>query len=336
MSPHLSPPPSAHPGTLHFIPPNLSAFEPTKQPPSHSNPPTNPAPTNTLLWIGGLFDTPLSTTYPLALAAALPPTWNLATASLGSAGHSWGTSSIAQDAKDIAKIVDYFRSIRPAEGEKEKGEGRGKVVIMGHSTGCQDCMEYLVGAGSSQRPAVEGVVLQAPVSDREALGAAMAGAALREANEIAVGMCEDGREGDGLPNRLTRGVFGRIGITARRWVDIAMEGGADDYFSSDLTDEELRGTFGRVGAGGTPVLVLFSGCEENVAEGLDKEGLVGRWMGVVEGGGGRVDRVDGGVVPGATHNLNGCSEAVVDDLVQRVVRFIGRLDGGDFLGGSKM
>ncbi|KAK0932525.1 hypothetical protein LTR29_015902 [Friedmanniomyces endolithicus] len=331
MSPHLSPPPSAHPGTLHFIPPNLSAFEPTK--PSPSNTPSTP--TNTLLWIGGLFDTPLSTTYPLALAAALPPTWTLATASLGSAGHSWGTASIAQDAKEIAKLVDYFRSMRPAEGENGKGEGRGKVVIMGHSTGCQDCMEYLVGAGSSHRPAVEGVILQAPVSDREALGVAMAGTALREANEVAVGMCEEGREADGLPNRLTRGVFGRIAITARRWVDIAMSGGADDYFSSDLTEERLRGTFGRLRPG-TPVLVLFSGCEENVAEGFDKEGLVGRWMGVVEGGGGRVDRVDGGVVPGATHNLNGCSEAVVDDLVQRVVRFVGRLDGGEFRGGPKM
>ncbi|KAK0870912.1 hypothetical protein LTS02_002111 [Friedmanniomyces endolithicus] len=326
MSPHLSPPPSAHPGTLHFIPPNLSAFEPTKEPPSH--------PANTLLWIGGLFDTPLSTTYPLSIARALPPTWTLATASLGSAGNSWGTSSIAQDAKDIAKIVAYFRSLRPAAAEGEK-KGGGRVVIMGHSTGCQDCMEYLVGADSSQRPAVEGVILQAPVSDREALGAAMPEAALREANEVAERMCEEGREGDGLPNRLTRGVFGRIDITARRWVDIATPGGADDYFSSDLTDERLRGTFGRVGAG-TPVLVLFSGSEENVAESLDKEALVERWMGVVESGGGRVDRVDGGVVPDATHNLNGCSEAVVDDLVQRVVRFFGRLDGGEFRGGAKM
>ncbi|KAK1021332.1 hypothetical protein LTR33_018487, partial [Friedmanniomyces endolithicus] len=126
--------------------------------------------------------------------------------SLGSAGNSWGTSSIAQDALDIAKIVAYFRSLRPAKGEK----GRGKVVLMGHSTGCQDCMEYFVGANSSHRPAVEGVILQAPVSDREALGSAMSETALREANQVALKMCEEGREGDGLPNRLTRGVFGRI------------------------------------------------------------------------------------------------------------------------------
>ena len=37
MSPHLSPPPAAHLGTLHFIPPNLSAFEPTKKPPHKPN-----------------------------------------------------------------------------------------------------------------------------------------------------------------------------------------------------------------------------------------------------------------------------------------------------------
>lgn len=40
-------PASAHPGTLHFIPPNLSAFEPTK-------PLVRSLNVNTLLWIGGM------------------------------------------------------------------------------------------------------------------------------------------------------------------------------------------------------------------------------------------------------------------------------------------
>ena len=51
------PPPSSHPGTLHYIPPNLCAFEPYK-------PVAGGANLNTLLWIGGMYDTCLLYTSP--------------------------------------------------------------------------------------------------------------------------------------------------------------------------------------------------------------------------------------------------------------------------------
>lgn len=318
MDSNQFPPAGSHAGVLHYIPPNLSAFEPTKPLVRSMN-------VNTLLWVGGMFDTFLSVNYPLMLAQSLSPSWSLMTASLGSAGKSWGVSSIAQDAEEVAKIVAYIKQQRPG----------GKVVIMGHSTGCQDCMEYLVGAKADQRPTVEGVILQAPVSDREAMGHHLPQAFIQEANSLATQMCRDGKDKDCMPNRLTKPLFGRIAITARRWYDIASPGpnhdGADDYFSSDLPDQRLQRTFGKLPAS-TPLLILYSGNDESAPATVDKDAMAARWVRFVEAGGGHVDRLNGSIVPQATHNLNGQPDHVVKDIVQRVVRFVQRLDNGDFAG----
>ncbi|KAK3116277.1 hypothetical protein LTR53_003529 [Teratosphaeriaceae sp. CCFEE 6253] len=320
MESNTSPPAGAHPGVLHYIPGNLAAFEPAK-------PLVHAAHINTLLWIGGMFDTFLSVKYPMEIAKVLPGTWSLATASIGSAGKSWGVGSVAQDAEDVAKIVAYFTEMRPG----------GKVVIMGHSTGCQDCMEYVVGAKAAQRSSVHGVILQAPVSDREAMASYLPEAFMHEANQLALKMCREGHDKDAMPYRLTKNLFGRIAITARRWVDIASPGpdhvGADDYFSSDLPADRLKKTFGKLPPS-TPLLILFGGSDESVPSTVDKDALVNRWMSIAQDSGGNVDRTNGGVVPEATHNLNACLEPIVRDLVQRVVGFIGRLDKGDFADGG--
>ena len=312
--------PFTTPGTFHTIPPNLSAFEPTK--------PLAPSPSiNTLLWIGGMFDTPLSVHYPLALASSLGANWSVLLANLNSAGMGWGVSSIARDAEDMSKIISYIKSLRPG----------GKVVVMGHSTGCQDCMEYTTGKGAESRPKVHGVILQAPVSDREAIANHLPTAFLHEVDQLALKWCREGKEKDCLPNRLTKPVFGRIGITARRWVDVSSPApshdGADDFFSSDLPDTRLRSTFGALPAS-SPLLLLFSGADESVPEGVDKRRLVQRWMHTVEQNGGAVDGVHGGVVDGASHTLNGQGGEIVGDLVRRVLGFVGRLEKGELGAGA--
>lgn len=318
--------PFASPGTLHSIPNGLLAFEPTK--------PLAPSPSaNTLLWIGGMFDTLLSVHYPLNLASSLGPTWSVMLASLNSAGMGWGVSTLARDADDMARIVAYIKSLRPG----------GKVVIMGHSTGCQDCMVYVTGKGANkggpERVAVDGVILQAPVSDREAIADELPQAFLQEADQLALKMCREGKEHDCLPNRLTKPVYGRIGITARRWLDVSSPGpnhdGADDFFSSDLSDERLQETFGALPAS-TPLLVLFSGDDDGVPAAVDKRRLVQRWMHTTEKHGGAVDGVHGGIVEGASHNLNRQGKEIVDDLVRRVVGFLGRIDRGELGGGPGM
>ncbi|KAK3718845.1 hypothetical protein LTR37_004761 [Vermiconidia calcicola] len=287
-------PASAHQGTVHFIPPNLCAFEPTK-------PLVRSLNINTLLWVGGMFDTMLSVSYPLSIAQGLGPTWSVVTASLFSAGLGWGVSSIARDAEEMAKIVSYLNELRPG----------GKVVIMGHSTGCQDCMEYVVGKNAEKRPAVNGIILQAPVSDRESLENDLPQAHMHEANQLALKMCREGKDKDAMPNRLTKPAFGRIGITAR----------------SDLTDERLAGTFGKLPAS-APLLILYSGADASVPASVDKRILVQKWMHITETHGGSVDGINGGVVEAASHNLNGNPAEVVQDLVRRVNGFITRLDQG--------
>ena len=136
-----------------------------------------------------------------------------------------------------------------------------------------------------------------------------------------------------MPSRLTAPPFGSVAVTARRWLDIASPGpghtGADDYFSSDLPHERLLKTFGRVPPSAA-LIILFSGNDEFVPPSINKHDLVHRWITAVRDGGGNVDILNGSIVPEATHNLNGCPEPVVQDLVHRVVGFLGRLDSSDF------
>lgn len=203
---------------------------------------------------------------------------------------------------------------------------------MGHSTGCQDCMQYLTGTGADKRPPVDGAVLQAPVSDREAIEADLPKSFVNEANQLALKLCREKKDKEIMPNRLTSPLFGRTAVSARRWVDIASpepdHRGADDFFSSDFDEERLRESFGKLPAR-TPVLILFSGSEENVSPSLDKEALVKRWTSVAQGAGASIDDKNGGVVKGASHNLNGNPEHVVQDLVGRVLAFFERLDKGE-------
>lgn len=196
-------------------------------------------------------------------------------------------------------------------------------------------MEYILGKGNEKRPGVDGIILQAPVSDREALEQELPAAFKQEADRLAIQMCKERKEKEYIPNRLTRPVFGRLAVTARRWLDVSSPGpdhsGADDYFSSDHGMERLQKTFGKL-TNKTPVLILYSGSEENIPESVDKEKLVETWVGVVKDAGGVVDE-GSGLIPGASHNLNGNPDEVVQDLVKRVVAFTGRVLGA---GASRM
>lgn len=199
-------------------------------------------------------------------------------------------------------------------------------------------MQYLTGVGADNRPQIDGAVLQAPVSDREAIEDVLPKAFLQEVNQLALKMCREKNDMDIMPHKFTNKLFGRTAVSARRWVDIASPApdhrGADDFFSSDFDEERLQDSFGRLPAR-TPVLILFSGSEENVSESLDKEALVNKWTKVAKDAGASIDDKNGGVVPGASHNLNGNPDSVVQDLLSRIVGFIARLEKGELgLGAS--
>ncbi len=305
--------------------PKLIAFEHSTS--SHS---ISSSPTNIVLFIGGLGDSILTVPYPSLLATRLPPSWSLAEIFLSSSLKGYGTSSIVQDADEIAECVRYFR----------EHQGKEKVVLMGHSTGCQDVMEYLVGRAGKrekvnggtrvERPNVEGGILQASVSDREGAWKSIdANTQSRDAFEQLMKMARefasDGRADEVLPMKAS-GEFQCGAITARRWLALNEVKGDDDYFSSDFERSFVeKETFGRIPRG-TKMCILYSGEDESVPDFVDKEKLVESWIEVIkesETGPEGIDQKYSGVVKGASHSLEeeGQEEAV-EDLFRRVLGFI--------------
>jgi alpha-beta hydrolase superfamily lysophospholipase len=210
---------------------------------------------------------------------------------------------------------------------------KAKLVLMGHSTGCQDAMEYVTGPGHESRLPIDGVILQAPVSDRETLCSSL-GESYEEIVKKAQSLMDNNRGENVLPLSLGRTVFGRTPISAYRWLSLLSpnKDGDDDYFSSDLSDEKLRQTFGRFNKQ-TPLLILCSGADEYVPSHIDVSDLIKRWTLMVESGGGIVDVENSGIVEGAHHNLERDHESVLSDLFNRVNRFLDKISsdhGGKF------
>ncbi|KAF2397795.1 esterase [Trichodelitschia bisporula] len=306
----------AQAGILHRYAPRLVAFEhrPSSIPASaHTG--------NVLIFIGGLSDGLLTVSYPSFIAARAPPGWSIVEALISAAYSGWGTSTLQRDVAEIAKCVAYLRAL-PSNSTTPR-----RIVLMGHSTGAQDAIEYVVGAGAAERPPVDGVILQAGISDREAMHAKSGPSKSDEAmTNAARGLEEQGRAEEFLPRAVSGSTFTRTAVTAYRWLSLTQKGGDDDYFSSDIADEELWKTFGKFGK--TQLMVLLSGIDEHMPKWVDKEALAARWARICKEGGAIVDEEFGGVVPGAHHNLEQDGTEVVDDLCRRVTGFLGKV-GGD-------
>ena len=170
--------------------------------------------------------------------------------------------------------------------------------------------------------------MQSSVSDREALLMADDKKSYKRCVEAAQEFVAQGKIDDILPIALTNEQFPGVPITARRWLSLASPGpehdGQDDYFSSDLPDERLRATFGKIGKSGVPILFLYGGSDQYVPAFVDKKALVGKWERFVREGGGYVDK-GSGIVEGANHALAEVPKEVTEDLCKRVVGFLGRL-----------
>jgi hypothetical protein len=98
---------------------------------------------------------------------------------------------------------------------REGTAGKSTIVLMGHSTGTQDIMTYLLTPHPHPPTiAINGAILQAPVSDRQALSAPQHIAAAAVARE----MVDQGRGEETLDVRVGRGLgVGGEWVTARRW-----------------------------------------------------------------------------------------------------------------------
>ena len=323
--------PTHHPGTLHHYANRLVAFEHVQSPPT---PKSIKKPQNFILFLGGLGDDLLTVSYPNRLANLLPASYSVAEVRLSSSGEGWTTSSLERDADEVAKAVSYFRQFSTQRSGDDKPA---RIVLLGHSTGSQIALSYLIGnrnrppsdENPPERPDIDGLILQAGISDREGMGAELSQSQIASSLQLAKSMIDDKRGRDQLPFSATGGMFGESQPSARRWVSLIGEDGDDDLFSSDLADEVLQRVWGANGGLASrkcPALVLWGEKDEHVPKSIQKEAVLRKWGDIVRQSGGTCYE---GVVPGAGHNLNRSSDAAVQDLCERIVTFIEKLESGD-------
>jgi pimeloyl-ACP methyl ester carboxylesterase len=167
-----------------------------------------------------------------------------------------GVSSVTQDVEELDALL---------------GTIDGRVVLIGHSTGCQDIAAYLKsGAG---RGRVTGAVMQGAVSDRQAMGMECGDEAVAAAAGRAAALVSRG-DGEQLMPRDTPGVF-NTPITAARYASLAGRMTADDMFSGDLSDLDLAAQLGHMTSArgaGVQLLWAFSGSDEYVPDSVKEDG----------------------------------------------------------------
>ncbi|KAH7326380.1 hypothetical protein B0I35DRAFT_475036 [Stachybotrys elegans] len=257
-----------------------------------------------IVFIGGLGDGPHTVPYVRSLAKRLVEAsevgYSIFEIRMRSSFIGFGTSSLANDVEDISALVDYLRGI-----------GKKTIVLFGHSTGCQDCMEYSNYAKYQNSP-VDGFILQAPVSDRE--GLAVSFPKYQESLDLANKMIADGHGEDCLPKKYVHGMLGAP-VSAYRVQSLCAKGGDDDYFSSDLDDETVVKFWSRFEK---PVLVLHSEEDEHVPKHVNQEELNKRY----QKAGKHVSSLSG-IIPGTGHTVRG--QEARDWLADRVIQFLGTL-----------
>nr|XP_029122676.1 UPF0613 protein PB24D3.06c isoform X2 [Elaeis guineensis] len=274
------------------IPPPVLAAAPPPSPP----PPTasDPAPARTSSVAFSLSTAPSPSRYLEPLSIALEnEKWSLVQPLLSSSYVGYGTSSLEQDSLEIDQLIGYLIN-------KENSEG---VVLLGHSTGCQDIVHYMHTNFACSR-AVRGVILQAPVSDREYRATLPETAVMID---LAAKMISEGRGMELMPREANPDAP----ITAYRYHSLCAYMGDDDMFSSDLSEDQLRLRLGHMSS--TPCQVIFSMADENVPDYVDKKALVERLCQALGG----AEKVE---IEWANHSLSNR----VQEAVQAILDFVKR------------
>lgn len=186
-------------------------------------------PLGTVVFIGGLTDGFMTCPIVEYLTPVLAAKGiSLVQFVMTSSYRQFGTSSLSQDCAELVKLIDHLR------GER----GRKKLFLLGHSTGCQDIFWYLRDGLKQEHP-IYGANVQAPVSDRDFIfwyAPEMAKDALKAADDLIAA---------GRPDSVLREMFDRIPMTAYRAKSLYSRLGDDDFFSADLSLQEMKEKFPR-------------------------------------------------------------------------------------------
>lgn len=306
-------------GKLHIYHPRrrLVLFEYASAPPGH--PVANK---HVLLFVGGMFDNFRGTSYVDELAETLHTSrWRVCHVQLSSATRNFGTFSLARDVEEIDACIKFIRST------SQLGSPDTKVVLMGHSTGCQDLLTY-IHSQSQPRSPIQGAILQAAVSDREgAMHSIKTKPEVKKMYDQCLNIIsltpKDQQKTAILPMHLTTPMFGPAPMSITRFLSLISpespnHPAADDLFSSDIPDSELAKTFGRVGVDTSPlqplsasqersIMILLSGSDEHCPGFVDKAALLERWRKAVEAGGAELNPRTK-IIENALHDVSGESE----------------------------
>lgn len=217
--------------------------------------------------------------------------WSLVQPILSSSYLGFGNGSLERDTEEIHQLLQYL-------SENRNGDS---FALVGHSTGCQNAIHFMKNCKDENlKQKVKLIALQAPVSDREG---AMKESNYEENIKHARKLMED-KKGDEM---MPRESFWAP-ITCSRFLDL--QGmyshsikyysfclslvyysltyvlcitrnldklGADDFFSSDLTDEEMFDQLGHIGKySDLHLLAAFSAKDEYVPDHVDKDLLLNR------------------------------------------------------------
>ncbi|KKK16468.1 hypothetical protein P175DRAFT_0465039 [Aspergillus ochraceoroseus IBT 24754] len=334
------------PGILHHYTETLVTFEYTSS--------TVRKP-HSLLFVGGLGDGLATTSYMADLVRALAPTeWSIFTLNLTSSYQAWGLGHLDRDTTEIAQCLTYIKEY------KTDKFGPGKIALMGHSTGSQCVLHYLCRPNPHpgvplfdpdlehvRRPELDGAIMQAPVSDREAvlwcLAEGIGGKSPAEVREVFEKVEELAKEADDrqknpcdtvLPIDMTRIIYpSNVPISARRLLSLISPESPqapreDDLFSSDLGEEQLAKTFGVVQQRALlkhKLMVLISGADQSVPDWVDKRQVLEKFRNATTRNGENDiwDAEHSAIIPGASHALSNDDQAEPRKfLVEKVLGYL--------------
>lgn len=245
---------------------------------------TNPYHPNKLVFVPGLTDTLGVVPYLPPLAAVLDNvSYSLVQLVKSSDLGGFGTSSLEGDAQEIAQLIEHLKT-------RTKNPCTGKLIIMGHSTGCQDVVTLLSQDRILSKNTgdecihVDGGICQAPVSDRdyfEAYASSQNAQQLQECREKLANNMPSALLDRSQAMYMPESVHGRgkgnseavlnPAFTAYRFASLNDRNGDDDFFSSDFSDDQIREAM-MPALSRTPLMFLM-GEQEYVPSGLTQASI---------------------------------------------------------------
>jgi hypothetical protein len=135
-------------------------------------------------------------------------------------------------------------------------------------------------------------------------------------------MISQNRGNSSMPEDLTKKAFGffdfPVPCSAKRWKSLAKVRGSEDFFSSDLKDEEFKKNFEKVTVS---TCILLSEKDETYPESLDRSVIWSKFEQACPDG--TLNKDCSGVIRGAGHEIsNDLNDQITKDFLERIKIFL--------------